>query len=180
MACLAAVLLVLSGADPFTEALCQGIRGVTGGDVCHVALHVRGTGCGRACPIADDAGCVVEDGFSGLPDLLSGEVRLGAQTTPAKRRLQDIGPWRAVELGALRDIEDAFEPLENSTYSFDPWNIAKLLERAYVSWPQELVCSTFLAKLLARAGCLPEDARAFNALPSDFEHFSYTCGGLMS
>ena len=153
------------GGNILANFLCSFIHTGTMSEACHVMLILS------ACSVCPLQSCVLEDGYSGLPDVWSHTLRFGEQLVDAEKRLRNISS-EIRHLGFFEKAPDAFRLLRGAAYSLDPANLATLLARGYTSMPQKLVCSTFVAKFLVAIGCMRNDAVAYNALPKDFENFT--------
>ena len=159
--------------DPTEEILCALVRATTGGAACHVLLMLRGA-------FEDCEPCALEDGYSGLDDPVAKRgPRLGSQLSPWELRKQrmptDTYEERFVGAVPRGRLLEAYERFRDAAYSLDPRNMLTLLARGYRSAPNELVCSTFAAAFLMAVGCLAANNASYNALPSDFGNFTYTC-----
>lgn len=172
------VSVVISGgrvgfADPTQEILCALIRATTRSAACHVLLMLQGA-------FDDCESCALEDGYSGLDDPVARRgPRLGSQLSPwdLRRERLPVGSYEERLVGVVprNTILRAYEQLRDAAYSLDPRNMLTLLARGYRSAPKELVCSTFAAVFLVAVGCLSAGNATYNALPSDFSNFTYTC-----
>jgi len=163
---LGVVLTYLAGAALEMPLLCGLIERTTG-PVCHVGLVARDP------PFLARGTYVLEDAYlTGLPDALSGRPRYGSQILAFEARAAAWPAYRVWWLGQVEAaaFERTFWEFRNATYDLDVLFMERLVARAFVAWPAENVCSTYVAKFLAALGCLQGSHLAYNALPVDFSN----------
>ena len=165
--------LMLVHSDQRTPAswLCDTVHAVSG-PFCHVALHVRTPTLSQMQLPAGDY--ILENAMhTDVADVITGQKnRNGAQLLPFDERAATWVNVTERPLGhfTTQVFERVFWSTRHITFSPSPLFLWKLMHRAYDHWPQQNVCSTFVAHVLAQLQCIDESARAtFNALPSDFD-----------
>jgi len=142
--------------------LCLIVEDAQDGPICHNGLLFKGSVAGQ------HGYFFLENGKSGITNLLTGTKKMGVQITPAHPRFNNKPVLVRRVHGNLQRLSSVVEKLRNQKYVFSLPNIMRLWHRRNHYWSKYLMCSDFVAAVLVGIGCLSGDEGAYNALPLDF------------
>uniref|UniRef100_A0A7S2J992 Uncharacterized protein n=1 Tax=Zooxanthella nutricula TaxID=1333877 RepID=A0A7S2J992_9DINO len=169
--------MFLGGTDKkFQQMLCNIVKSVTKGTICHNAILFQGSVKGHA------GYYFLEYGNPGAADVLTGRKKWGLSVTRASERLKSGKVLvREIHGDFSASLSRVVEEVRDIPYFISLAAILRLHDRHNKHFSEHLMCSDFTSKALVGIGCLRNDKASWNAQPTDFSSSAtshklhYTC-----